>query len=233
MGLTINDFSFIMIIVGEYVKKTIFFLLILFSFNVWADTCKTDELKRLKELASNVVFKTNYEIKTTDGVNYAEYTITAYNLNKELKTLVVWDYYAGKYQEFKYNDSKEATLGKFIDGEKVKISIYAYTANACSGKEVSTKIIKMPYYNDYYDEDFCSRNPDFEYCLPVVEKKITKNTYDKALKKYLYIDVIEDETKEENNNKTNLWIIMGSIIGLIIIVVFFIFMNQRRKKSAI
>ncbi len=214
-------------------KRALFLILILFSFNVLADTCKTDELKELKELANNIAFKTDYELKKANDINYAEYTITAYNLNKRLKTLVVWDYYAGNYQEFKYNDTKEATLGKFIEGEKVKISIYAYTDTDCSGKEVLTKIITMPYYNAYYDEDFCSLNPDFEYCVPLVEKKITKDTYDKALRKYLYIDDTKDVKKEEANNKTNSWIILGSIMGLIIIVLFFIFMNKKRKKSII
>ena len=91
----------------------------------------------------------------------------------------------------------------------------------------------MPYYNNYYDEDFCSRNADFEYCVPVIEKKITKDTYDKALKKYLYVDDIKDVKTDEVSNETNLWIIIGSIIVLVIIVVFFIIIEKNKKKNAI
>ena len=71
-------------------KKIVLLILILFSFNVYADTCDNNELKRLKDLAEKVEFSYDYEIKNEvleDGSNFPvfNFSITANNLNEDLK----------------------------------------------------------------------------------------------------------------------------------------------------
>ena len=213
-------------------KKIMFLILIIFSINVYADSCSNDELKRLKALAEQVEFRTDYELKSNGSITYAEFSVTAYNLHEDLKVLNVYDYYKGDYLEFKYNDTKEYTLNRFVEGQKVKISFYAYTDNACSGKMILTKTLTMPYYNEYYSNDFCSDKLDFEYCVPIVEKKPTLTEYATALENYEGNNQNNNQNNETNKQNITIYIIIA-IIVIIIISTLIIIIRKRIKKNSI
>ncbi len=213
-------------------KKIVFFITLLLSINVMAATCEKEELARLKNLAQQVEFKTDYELKENQGIKYAEFSVTAYNLNEDLK--IVIDSKNKNNTEFKYNDTKKYTLKPFVEGAKIKVIIYGYTTNGCSGKEITTKTLTMPYYNKYYSEDTCKDTPDFKYCSEIVNKDLSLNEFYDELNKHVNANSKEIEEKDANKEKgISLYIIIIVTISVIVLVgvVAMVIMNKRKKNA--
>jgi len=218
-------------------KKYLLFIMIMFFpfFNVYAEgECTTSELKRLREIASNVSFTYDYEIVEQKYTEYDEYTfktafydITASNFNSEIKIRLKG-----------YNDAlfteTEPVMGRFAAGETVQIEIVAYTKNLCSGKVLLTKNIKLPHVNfaSFYDE--CRDYPDFKYCKEFANYDITRDEFLEKL----------DEYKKENNNifddpdvfdfflKYQVYIyITGGVLIVGLITLIIILVNKRKKED--
>ena len=203
----------------------------LITFNVKAEeSCAKDELNRLKELAKKVEF--DYDYKMVDGI--AKFSIKAVNLNRDLKVLIIEDYFMDKYKEFKDNNAHTATLDNFASGEKVVITIKGFVPNRCSGKTVLTKTVKLPYYNYFYDADKCLGNEDFKYCKILIDTNINQTQFDQQFNAYL--EAKANVPQEVVPQKTNwkLIIIIGSIIVVLAILVAIVsFIVKRRKKNSL
>ena len=233
----------------------IVFLLVIIKYQVYADeTCETSELSRLRKLAEKVDINYDYEFKelTTPGgkVNkYVDYSLTAINLNPDLQVALVDNYYENKFIEFKGDANGKATLKSFIEGDKIKVSIYAYVSNGCSGKLITTKTINLPYYNRFHDSEACKIVTDYNYCLKFYDEeycgKISDMTFcdefinsplnqtqfnskiNKLVNSYYYY---YDDLSGLKRNK----IVYYIIIFLIIVVGAFVgleFVTSKRKKK--
>ena len=214
------------------VKYLLLILLVFLAVNVKAESkCEKTELTRLKELAKKVEFDYDYTLNN-DQVSFS---ITAVNLNSELKVMIVEDYYLDKYKEFKNSSTHTATLDGFKSGEKVVITTYAFVPNSCSGTTVSTKTIKLPYYNYFYSEEKCKGNEDFKYCKLLINNNVSQEEFNIQYELYL-------KAKEENNTQevvppTNSWrlliIISSIILVLIVLVIITMVIVRRRKKNSL
>ena len=156
-------------------------LLLLLQINVKAETCSNDEFKRLKNLADKVEFTYDYEWETfyydeenDDTYRRANFTITATNLNDQLKVMVEENFLLGKYKEFVNNGSGIGSLNNFWEGSKVKITIRAFTDNECAGKILKTATVNLPSLNLTYNNniDVCNSYPNFKYCRQFLDEKI-------------------------------------------------------------
>ena len=224
-------------------KKIVLFtvtVVMFYCFNIYADSCETSELSRLRDISNHVEFSYDYDIKKEDyeqGVLVdVNNKITAVNLNPEIKVLIYEDYYKDKYKEFKYNDSKMATLSGFSEGEKVTVTIEAYVANKCSGKKLLTKTINIPYYNTFYNSEECEENREFEYCKKEIVNSIisSKDFYNKLeLYKNGAKEIGNDSVDVTNNtsNNNSLLIVIGIVVSVIIITVVVVFIKKKRKKD--
>lgn len=221
-------------------KKIVLIILLLFTINVYAGSCDSNEFKRLKALAEKIEFTYDYDIEKTEyeeGLLYdIDNRITASNLNSELKVLIYEDYYKDIYKEFKYNSTGKSTLSGFNQGEKVVVTIEGYVNNECSGKTILTKTINIPYYNTFYDGDECKENKDFIYCKnEMTDNLVTRSAFNSKLNEYLSDSNIED--KETNNNEkkldiTTLILIISSIaIILALAIIIKAFRNERKRNS--
>ena len=120
--------------------------------------CEKEEKKRLKALAEKVEFTYDYEQKETTGDNgrvsmETIFTITATNLNHDIKVTIMEDYYMDKYREWKSVDGTgTASLTGFLPGERVIVTMYGFVPNGCSAVEVYKKSIKLPYYNAFSEQ---------------------------------------------------------------------------------
>ena len=212
------------------IKYVILALLLSITLNVKADnnTCDLKEFSRLKELAKKIEF--DYEFKVVNGVG--EFAIHAVNLNKDLKVMVIYDYFNDDYVEFK--GTSEATVGGFIPGERIAISINGFVANPCSGETVLTKSIKLPYYNIFYDRDRCQGNEDFKYCKELIDNSITQEEFNQQFELYLKNKEapVKEEEKVEAKDNTTLYLIIGGIVlALAIISILVINIIKRRNKN--
>ena len=192
------------------IKYVLLILLVLLTINVKAEEkCEKNELTRLKELAKKVEFDYDYELVNGQAV----FSINAVNLNEDLKVLIIEDYYSEKYQEFKDSSTHTATLKNFKPGEKVTVTIKAFVTNWCSGKTITTKLVKLPFYNYNYDEAKCKGHEDFKYCKLLIDKDITKEEFDKQYENYLKKG--EDTPKQEEEktkDNTQLYLIIGGVV---------------------
>ncbi len=210
----------------------LFVLLLFLTINVNASSnCDLKELARLKEIAKKVEFDYNYKLVNDKAV----FSINAVNLNSEVRVLIIDDYYQDKYKEFKSNSNHTATLDNFEDGSKVSITMKAFVPNWCSGEILLTKIVKIPYYNYYYDETKCSGHEDFKYCKLLVDKKISQEEFDKQFETYLKNkDKNEKPIDNEKSDNTTLYLIIAGVV-LIIVLTTFVVMSviKRRKKNSL
>ena len=215
-------------------RKILLCLFILFlSINVYAanEKCEKDELSRLKKLASKVEFKYDYELNSD---NKAVFTITATNLDSDLRVLIIEDYYSEKYKEFKNNDIHTNSLSGFSSGEKVEVTIRGYVPNRCSGEKLRVKTIRLPYYNYFYDEEFCRENSDFKYCKILLDNDISQNEYDMQMNRYLRVKEAKNEELKPRDVTDNSWIkILIIVISSIAVVttIVIVLIKVRRKNS--
>ena len=218
-------------------KKWLFLFLMLFSFNVYAGTCSKEELARLKDIANKVEltyeYKKVYKKQNGQTLMAHYYTVIASNLNKEIKANYEVNYLTGDYEEFKRDSNNMGKVEGFEDGENVVVTIRAYTSDGCSGKELAKKTIKMPYMNPfYYYYSDCEKYPDFKYCKPLVESKISQETFNNELKRYYKIDSgIEEENSEKKVNSNLVLIIVGIVVFLLLLVLAFVITKRKKKNS--
>lgn len=192
----------------------------------------------MKEEAKKIEF--SYDYTKTEMSNSSEgsftvidFKITAYNLNENIKPLIIYNYYQDDYREFKYNSSKISSLSGFSDGEKVQVTFKAYTTDECSGKTVYTKMITLPYYNTFYNSDECKENPNFKYCQDeLLTSSLTYSQFLNELNEYLKpaIDEPVIDNSNDNANKINVNEIIGLIILLILIVLALIMIILKIRK---
>jgi len=219
------------------IKCLLLVMLVFFTINVKAaDSCDTKELNRLKELAKKIEF--DYDYKVVDDV--ADFTINAHNLNEDLKVMIIENYYADKYREFK--GTTDGSLSGFKSGERVVITIKGFVPNGCSGKTVLTKTIKLPYYNIYYVKykPRCEANADFKYCKYLLDSNITEEEFEREFNRYYnknirdYIEKKDSINEEQNNSSSHTYIIIAVVILLLVMVVVVIKkIIKVRKKNKI
>lgn len=218
-------------------KKIVFVLLMLLTFNVYADTCKSDELKRLKNIAEQVELSYEYKVSTipySDGqdVSFAEYAVVVSNLNKEIKVNWEEDFYAGVFEEFKNDGTNTGRLSGYKDGENAVVVIRAYTNDACSGEILAKKSIKLPYLNPFYYQDICKTYSDFKYCQQIVDKSLTVDKFKSELNNYLKTNE-SNEKEDVNNNSNNSYylIIIIAVIIVIFVLLISVIIKKRRKNQ--
>jgi hypothetical protein len=214
-------------------KKIFFVFILLLCFNVNAAKCEKEELARLKNLAQQVEFVTEYDIKDKDGSKYVDFTVVAHNLNKELKVNYEKNFLTGDYKEFINDGTNVGKLSGFTSGQKIDVVIRAYTNNDCITEVLLRKKINIPYTNDNYFlfGKICNENSDFKYCSPVLDEQVSMDKFFSEFEKYTNTDANSEKTDNINNEKNNymVFIIIGSIIVLIII--FAIVIYKKKKKN--
>lgn len=218
---------------------SIFIIVMIFMvhINVLADNkCTSDEMQRLKKLASNVEVRYEYKIDDVKvgNVMYKEpaFSIIASNLNKDLLVMIIEDEYADKYREFKSNTGSY-TLDGFKSGDKVQITIKAFVPNACSGQVLSKTTINLPYYNLFASNELCQKYPEFKYCVEWLDKPIERNVFNREINEYINVlNKGKDIDKGDFNNRT-LYFIIGGIVGIIIIIILGIVIVKRKKNNAL
>ena len=214
-------------------KYLLLIIVLLLGFNVYAtssDKCEKEEFNRLKELAKKVEF--DYSYKLVDDV--ATFSIQAVNLNRDLKVLIIEDYYSGIYKQFNDNSEHKATIDGFNSGEKVIITIKGYVPNRCSGETVYTKTIKLPYYNYFYSEELCNGNEDFKYCKQLLNYSISEKTFNTQYSAYINGKYTTEQEVIPPDSSWKFVIIIGSIVlALIVIAGVATYIVKKRRKNSL
>ena len=199
--------------------------------------CDREEKQRLKSLAEKIEFTFDYVLKdvvSETGRKAKEpiFTITATNLNRDLKVTIMEDYFMDRYREFKDGDKPTASLSGFLSGERVPITIYGFVPNGCSGQQIHKVSIKIPYYNVYSTDARCEEYPDFKYCADLLNAPVRESVFEDELKRF--ISEQEKVEEPEITKKVDFVIILGIVGGVILVAtIVAIIVWKRRKKYSL
>lgn len=218
----------------------VFFALSILQINVKAETCSNDEFNRLRNLADKVEFTYDYELieSEIDLEKYPFFTITAINLNKQLKVMIEDNYLLGKYKEFVDNGNGVGSIDNFDAGSKVTVTIRAYVDNDCSGRLLKTVTINIPFLNiQYYNNrDVCNEYPGFKYCKPFLDKKIDDYQFFQEFQKYvdeLPIEKTNEVIEEKSNNLTIIILVIALIVIITLIILLLCWFIKKKRRESI
>jgi len=164
----------------------IVFLLLLFPKTIKA-YCSDQNIIRLTNMAKNIKISYSYSEKN-DSVRF---NIILINLNKEL---IVVD--AGDSKN--YNQTGEITLKGYYQSSNNKYYIYAKD-KSCTEDLLYTKYIKLPIYNEYYNDSICKGIENTSYCQKFTNKRYEYDEIDKYINS-LKIDDKKDIKKLDNKS---------------------------------
>lgn len=207
-------------------KKVLIIVALTFLFMFPHNTkavCSDSEIVRLSNLAKNVKYSYIYDEQTK------KIKIIFTNLTDEL---ILKDTFLDK----QYNTNTELILDKYSGTNR--FNIYAKD-KTCISDVLVTRIIEIPYYNDYYLYPECEGIENYSYCHKWIDKNISYEVWkDKTTN---YKNTLKEE-KIENNKKNskslsdliiNLYIDYYFIILPIIIILLSSVIYIKNKKESL
>ncbi len=167
-------------------KKLFWFSIMLFltfflPYKVNAE-CSDKEIIRLQNLAKNVNYSYEY------NENTKKFSITFNNLKKDI---VLKD----DYNNRNYNVDGEVT---FNDRYSNTYRFYIYAKdNKCINDVLTTKVIKLPVYNNYYNNSLCQGIEDYSYCNKWINNNVSYDIWYKKVTEYRKTIQDTKENKKE------------------------------------
>jgi hypothetical protein len=212
-------------------------MFLIFTCDVYAESCDSDDIKRLRVLASNIeiTYEYNDNIYDSDGLMiYDTYNVFINNLTDELyvvetNTSIV----------FKYNgDVSKAYL---VPSGKKTFKVYS---NSCD-TVLKTLYVTLPRFNYYSTDSNCEGREDLEVCgkfydssnldysefLSIIvedENSSNNNSND---------DNIKDDGKDRDSNNKYIDFIKDNYIycgiGIIVFILIIVLLILRHKKRGV
>ena len=195
------------------------FVLVVFSFRfVNAEACDNNDIARLKEIANNVGYNSNYVGNDLASSSYQDYDVSFYGLTDEL--------YVTDYDD---NFRFYSTTGSMRFQSGV-ITLDIYSKNCF--RRLKSIVIELPKFNEYSLSDDCVtyKDDNLDVCDPWYQGDIDYRVFNSLMEEQAkknekrdYVDIVEDIWI---NNK----ILIISIAG-VIVVIFILLIYRIRKKN--
>ncbi len=200
----------------------IFFVVLFFLFipNTYA-VCNDSELAQKMLIADNVII--NYQ-----NIEKENFNLVISNLTEDL--FLIDD----TNQKYIYGTNDILTLNNYIAGNTYSFRVFS-KSGTCKNIKIATKVITLPKYNSFSEDEYCLEHPDFKYCDPWCNE-------------YLDASIIADAINEYEDNFDNqleinwLTLFINGIVdfivanyvfviggGVIVIIVITIIIAKRRK----
>lgn len=210
-------------------------LLFIFTSNVKADSCDSDDIKRLRVLASNVeiTYEYNDDIYDSDGfMIYDTYKVFINNLTDEL--YVYESKTKTNFVDYAINDGM-ITIDRMYSGKKT-FKIYSKDCN----KALKTFYVTLPIFNYYSTDPNCEGKEDLNVCQKFYD---TSNIeYDEFLNIIVEYEngdnVDEDKTGDKDNDKyidfikdDYLYFAIG--LGVLFILIIVVLVLRHRKRGVL
>ena len=207
-------------------KKFVIIFLVLFvvPFNVRA-FCSEEQSIHITKLANNINTSVEYDEENKKFVvaflnTLSEFMIVDSSTNK-------------KYQ---------ADFELIIDDLKSGVHEFKiYDTNGCFLNEVTTKTVKIPYYNIYYNNKECDNFHNYTYCSKWLDNEITYDEWKLNVSKYKLPEEIEKSTEKDKKSDiettSNFFILLYVeyyyIFLPIIIISFTVIIYLKNKSESI
>lgn len=179
-------------------KYILIFGIVLFIPNiVKADTCSVSSTARLKNLASNITTKYDYnETLLLNNYGSVDFTITISNVTNELYVMKVDDYYYKIGHTYQPDSNNQIVINNLEDGISYHFIVYGNTNDGCKNTLLYEFFVNTPKYNKFYTDKLCSDIPNYKYCKKWANINLTSEQFEnkvKAYKESLKKDPIDDE----------------------------------------
>jgi len=211
-------------------KRIIFSILVIFIlfFNstVNADTCDTNDINRLKEIAKNVDISYEHNVYVDpddeEGFMASVYTVSVVGITDEL---YIVDDGGNRYYS---KDAEEGVI--YINTSDGRRNYYLISLN-CTDDVLYTKTLNLPYFNFNSLSDECKKEEfkDLDICAKFIDDKkdiIQRNEFEEKIE-------LEQEKsffdKTLNFIKNNSLLLLISLIVVIALIVFFSFRYYKRS----
>ncbi|MEE3344215.1 MAG: hypothetical protein VZS44_09015 [Bacilli bacterium] len=194
--------------------RRIFLFCFLFLFGmsyVNAASCDNDDIARLKGVAFNVSYNSEYIGNKSGSNDYQLYNVSFVGLTDEI---YVSD---SNYSFFVYNNNE---VIKMQSGNN---SLEIYSKN-CGDVRLKTLTINLPKFNNYSLSSDCSDIDikEFELCDPWYQGNITDEVFRSRLNEYLDSKEVNNNVEKKEFNISYLVIVISVvvIVGIIGVIIF-------------
>lgn len=202
---------------------TILCLLILFDIkSVNASECDSEDIDRLKGIASNITY-------TSDYIGDKDMTVSSQTYNVSFVGITDEVYISDLYHSFSVNSDNDVIQ---LQSGTNRLEVYS---RKCDNKRLKTITIDLLKYNIYSRYEECNDIPDSELyvCDPWYQGKITDSVFYKEIDSYNL--KIEEESKTSIDRLIELfysyyYIIVPVIIFLILLIIIFLVKNIKKNK---
>lgn len=216
-----------MIVGGALLRKVLFatLCLLLFIVNidvVNASSCDSADIERLKVLASNVTYNSDYIGDTDMTVSTQTYNVNFIGITDEL------------YVSNVYGGMRVDSDSQVIQLQSGTTTLEVYSRN-CDDKRLKTITIELPKYNEYSLLEECDNisDDDLYVCDPWYQGKITDDSFEEVINNY--------NLELEESNKTTLdkvyeifkdyYYIIIPVILILIVLIIVLFIRKHKKSS--
>ena len=200
-------------------KINFLIILVVFSFRfVNAEVCDSNDIARLKELANNVGYNSNYVGNDVMASSFQEYDVSFYGLTNEL---YITDY-DDTFEIYSNSNTRKFQSGVY--------DLDIYSTNCYT--RLKTITVELPKFNEFSLNLNCAlyKDDNLDVCDPWYQGDIDYTVFDslmeeraEKMKKKSYLDYVYDLWE---NNK----ILIISIAGVVVIVLV-ILIYRRIKKN--
>lgn len=216
-------------------KKLILFLFVFLIFSIKVNAqCTSEELNSLMKEVGQVTINYTYNEKTNKFKIDVEGLSSNIYVNVINEGIIRWDV------------KEESSISNLLPGKTYILEFISGVSSSCFSKNLTSKSITLPFYNQYYSDELCKGHETYELCKKFVYYKVTSydefkirlNNYIKGLKKE---EIIIEEPIEKQPEivleilkfleKYYLYITLPIIIvGLTVIILIKI---KKRKESVL
>ena len=195
------------------------------SFIVHAE-CTNEEREKLLEQANNIVVNFEADLNA-NKFNFYLYNLTSdlyVIINNEIDEKTVYGNNVSGVYTFSTDD---------IDNQRTySIKIYA---NNCSGKFLTSKLVKKGIINKFAKEEVCNGIEEYYYCNSVLDTPITIS--DEMV--YKNIENYKNQSNVNLNNKKSnnimflikkYWYFLVIILAIICVIFFIKLINKKKSK---
>lgn len=217
-----------------------FLILAIFLFLLCPFKTTADDLTKFKNLASNVTYDYTYEEKDGKVI----FTIRFVNVNKEL--MIIDETHDKSYWE---TDDGIINISGFEENKTYEFSVYGVTYGESvkfQQKKVHqiipdtelTIYVTLPKYNQYYTDEVCVGNEEYELCNKWANHSLDHEEFVKQVQKYASLK----EKKESIDSETQHFdyryflaeysVLILTAISIVILIIIYLIQNSREKKNS-
>ena len=176
-------------------KKLILFLFVFLIFSIKVNAqCTSEELNNLMKEVGQITINYTYNEQTNKFKIYVEGLSSNIYINVKNEGIISWD------------ENKEKAIANLLPGKTYVFEFVSGMSSSCYFKTLNSRSITLPFFNQYYKDELCVNNENYDLCKKFVyyrvnsyeEFKLRLNSYIKGLKKEkLPIEKPKDKEKKD------------------------------------